>query len=159
MCYQLCFAWQPLTIFNNASTVGINTYQAGTNTWTWYKSVATAPYQLGALPAETAFTASGGGSYTAGGFTQSTVTSQVSIPANTYFLIGVSGGPYYRSFYQIGANRTATIGGNPYVTVINRVFYGSWATGPASGIPNQIGGATSGYTDLSGYSMVVSVKF
>lgn len=160
MCWQLFFAWKALTINIASNNVGINTYAGGSNTWTWYASVSSADYTLGSFPIQSAFTSSTSFSYSAGGFSQHNTTSQVSIPANRYFMIGTQGGPYFKTFKILAANRTAQISGVNYVTAINRVLFSNWfGGGPSNGIPTQVGGATSGFTDNTGYMHLISIKF
>lgn len=149
-----------MTIAAAANSVGINTYQNGTNSWTWYASVSTVSDNSGSFPSASIFASSGGNvSYTAGGFSQQTVSSLVTIPANRYFLIGIVSGPFYKTFRTLAANRTAQISGISHITAFNRVFYGPWPSGPTSGIPSQLGGAQTGYTEYNGYVPVWSVKF
>lgn len=160
MCWQIYYAHRAMTIAAAANSIGLNTYLNGTNSWTWYASVSTVNDNSGSFPSESSIASTVGSvGYTAGGFSQQTVSSLVTIPANRYFLIGINGGPYYKTFRTLAANRTAQISGVSYVTAFNRVFYGPHGSGPTSGIPSQLGGARTGYTEYNGYVPVWSVKF
>ena len=75
-----------------------------------------------------------------------------------YFLIGVVGGPFYRTEKLLAANRTAWISGTPYVTVFNTYYRGAWPTGPTSGIPTDLGGAAT-FTKFTDRVGVTSIKF
>ena len=157
--WQMYYSNAPLSIpADSALRVGLNTYANGTNSWTWRIAISTVNDTIGSFGTDTQF-ASGSYSYSAGGFYQSAVTTAVTIPANRYFLIGVTGGPYYRSFKALGANRSAQIGGATYVTAINTMYYSTHGTGPTSGIPIELGGSTVGFTTYSGFVPVMSIRF
>lgn len=158
MCWQLYYAWKDLTIAAAANTTAINTTANGTNTVTFVRSVGNVPNAARYFPAATTIS-SASTSYIAGGFNQYTTTVATSIKAGQYFLIGVTSGPFYRSFKTLAANRTAQVAGESYVTAINTVWHGGWPAGPTAGIPTQLGGTTAGYTRYDGYAPVISVKF
>lgn len=158
MCWQMFYAWKDLTIAAAASTTAINTTANGNNTITFVRSVGNVPNASRYFPAATTISSALTG-YVAGGFNQFTTTVATTIPAGRYFLIGVTSGPFYRSFKTLADNRTAQVSGESYVTAINRVWHGGWPSGPTAGIPTQLDGATSGYTQYNGYSPVISVKF
>lgn len=168
MVWQLYYAHQAISIPADAvNRLGINTRLSGSNSWTWWFTASTnrndissfsTPVQIG----------SKGVSYSGGGFNESVATSTVNIAANTYFMIGVSGGPYYRSVMS-SANRTATSNGTDVVTSMNTVFLGPWPYGTSRGIPVALGGSTADYNysatpgqeylQYDGYQSVISVKF
>lgn len=158
MCWQLFYAWRSLTISAAANTTGINTAINGNNTVTFVVSVGNVNDASRYFPAATTIS-SAATSYVAGGFNQYTTTVSTTIGAGKYFLIGVTNGPFYRSFKTLADNRTAQVSGESYVTAINKVWHGGWPSGPTSGIPTQLGGPTSGYTQYDGYVPVISVKF
>ena len=160
LCWQIYYAHKAVSISAGPTKIGLNTYVNGVNSWQYYASVGSVSDSSGSFPTESQFAATSGNiGYTAGGFSQLTAASTVTIPANRFFLIGLTSGPYYRTFKTLAANRTAQISGVSYVTAINRVFYGPHSTGPTSGIPTQLGGARSGYTEYNGYVPLISVKF
>jgi hypothetical protein len=138
---------------------GIATTANGSNTSNLRYSLSSVDDTVGSFEADAQIGTNNLGSYTAGGFFEGRVTSSRSIPANRYFLLGITGGPFYRSFRTLAANRTATIGGNPVFTVINRFWWPGWPTGATTGIPTQLGGSQSGYTERSGFMPVTSFIF
>lgn len=156
--WQMFYAWQAISIPIVSPFFGVNTTVSNTNTVSLRFSSSTTDYVAGNFVADVAI---GGmsGSYTAGGLMTGPVTTAKSIPANRYFLLGITSGPFYKSFKALAGNRTATIGGNPVVTAINTIWWPGWPSGPTSGIPTQLGGATAGYTELSGYIPVTSFMF
>ncbi len=157
--WQLYYANAPLTIpADSVLRLGINTHTSGNNSWTWRIAISSVNDTIGNFGTDSQF-ATGSASYFAGGFNQNVVTTGVVIPANRYFLIGVTGGPYYRSFKALDANRSAQIGGLNYVTSINTIYYGAHGSGPTSGIPSALGGNESGFTTYAGYVPVISIKF
>lgn len=158
MCWQLFYAWKDLTISAAANTTAINTTTNGTNTVAFRRSVGNVSDAARYFPAETTIS-SASTTYAAGGFNQYTTTVATSISAGKYFLIGVTSGPFYRSFKALAANRTAQVSGESYFTAINKVWHGGWPSGPTSGIPTQLGGTTTGFTQYDGYVPVLSVKF
>lgn len=160
MCWQLFYAWKDVTIGTGAVGLGVNTYANGTNSIQYWRSTSSATSASGSFPSATQIGSSAGNfSYSAGGFNEVTPSASSTITAGKYFLIGTVNGPYYRTFKTLAANRTAQVSGVSYVTALNRIWYGPWPSGPTSGIPNQIGGPTSGYTEYNGYVPVMSVKF
>lgn len=159
MVWQVFYSNTTLTIPADAvNRVGFNTYISGSNSWTYYISISSVDDTLGSFPTESIF-ATGSTSYSAGGFNQNAITTAVNIPAHRYFLIGISGGAYYRTYKALAANRSAQIGGLTYVTQLNTLYYGPHGSGPTTGIPTAVGGSTTGYTTYSGYGAMLSVKF
>lgn len=158
LCWQLYFAHQALTIpADGVNRVAIDTYRAGSNTITWRAAISTVDNTLGSFATDTQF-ATQGFSYTAGGFNEQPADSAISIPANRYFLLGVTAGPYYRATKLLANSRTAYIGSTPYITVFNTFYQSGWPTGPASGIPTDLGGAAT-FTKFTDRVSVTSVKF
>jgi hypothetical protein len=157
--WQLLYAWQAITIPVLNPAWGIATTANGSNASNLRYSLSSVDATIGSFGADAQIGTNNLGSYTAGGFFEGRVTSSRSIPANRYFLLGITGGPFYRSFRTLAANRTATVSGNPVFTVINRFWWPGWPTGPTTGVPTQLGGSTSGYTEQSGYMPVTSFIF
>jgi hypothetical protein len=157
--WQLLYAWQAITIPVLNPAWGIATTANGSNTSNLRYSLSSVDATIGSFGADAQIGTNIVGSYTAGGFFVGQTTASRSIPANRYFLLGITGGPFYRSFRTLAANRTATISGNPVFTVINRFWWPGWPTGPTTGVPTQLGGSTSGYTEQSGYMPVTSFIF
>ena len=157
--WQLYYAHDDITISSGTNTIGLNPYQNGTNSWTWYYAVASSTDSTGSWGAVGTLTPARSGAYTGGTLTYSNISSNIVVPANTYFLIANSSGPFYRTIKSLAANRTAMVGGSPYVTAINKVALGTWPSGGTTTIPTQFGGAGSGYTFFDGYAHVHSVTF
>jgi hypothetical protein len=158
-CWQLYYAFKQIRITAAATSIGLNTYQGGSNSWTWLISVSSVNDTIGNFPSASAITSSSSFTYTAGGFNQHTTTVTTTIPANRYFLIGNSGGPFYRTVKSLASSRTAQVSGENYFTVVNRVFLGNWPSGGTTTIPTQLGGSGTGYTEYSSHAHVHSVKF
>ena len=157
--WQLFYAHQSVSVPLGADNIGLNPHTGGTNSWAWNFAKSNSVDTIGDWSAVTTFTATRSGTYIGGTFTSSTVTTALSIPANTYFLLSNTQGPFYRTIKSLASNRTGTVGGNPYVTVINRVCLGNWPSGGTTIIPTQFGGAGTGYTEYSTHVHVMSVKF
>jgi len=157
-CWQLYYSHSAVTI-NNGSNIGLNTYRAGSNTWSWSVAISNSNNTIGNWGTVSAVTNSQTFNYSIGGFNQSNITQTVTIPANRYFLILNNGGPFYRTVKTLASNRTAQIGGSNYVTVCNKVALGNWPTGGTTVIPSQFGGSGTDYTFYTGASHVHSVVF
>lgn len=158
LCWQLYYAHQALTIPADAvNRLGINTWRSGSNVINWRYAISTVDETLGSFAADAQF-ANQSFSYTAGGFNEQAADSSVTIPANRYFLIGVVGGPYYRATKLLASNRTAYIGGTPYVTVFNTFYQSGWPSGPTTGIPTDLGGSAT-FTKHTDRVSVTSIKF
>ena len=157
--WQLYYANAPLTISaDGTSRVGFNTYQGGSNSWNYRVAISTVDDTLGSFGVDTAF-ASGGTSYTAGGFNQNSVTTTVNIPARRYFIIGIHTGAYYRTFKTSATNRSAQIGGLTYLTAINTIYYAPHANSVFSGVPTALGGSSTAFTTYNGYLAMYSIAF
>lgn len=156
-CYQLYYSHKQIKI-NSGVTIGLNPHTNGSNSWTWYISVSTSNNTIGSFPAVTAITPLTSFTYTGGVLAESTTNTTITIPANRYFLIGNSGGPFYRTVKTLASSRTAQVSGENYFTVINKVWLGNWPSGGTTQIPTQLGG-TGTYTEYNGYAHVHSVKF
>jgi len=158
-CWQLYYAHSAVTITTGTNKIALNTYLNGTNTWTWYCSVSTTNDTIGSWGTVSAITSTGGGAYSAGGFNQSNITSNVIIPAGKYFLIANSGGPFYKTVKSLADNRTAQINGVNYITAYNKVCLGNWPAGGTTTVPTQFGGSGTGYSYYTAHTHVHSIKF
>jgi hypothetical protein len=158
-CWQLYYAHQNISIPSGNNNIGLNPHTSGTNAWTWYYAISNSTNTIGDWSSVSALTTSRSGSYTGGVITYSNIISTINIPANTYFLIGNTSGPFYRTIKELSESRTAIVSGSPYVTAINQVCLGNWPSGGTTTIPSQFNGAGSGYTFYDGYAHVHSVKF
>jgi len=158
LCWQMFYSHVALKISATTQRAGVATAINGTNTIRIRAAIASANNTQTGFTSEAQY-ASASFSYTAGGFNQLTFTSQLNIPANRYFLLGVVAGPYYRTFKTLTANRTAVIGGTTAaVTAINKTWWGAWPSGPTTGIPTQLGGSST-FTEWSNIIPVTSYKF
>lgn len=158
LCWQVYYSRRALTIpADGVNRLGVNTWRSGSNTINWRYAISTVDDTLGSFATDVQF-ANQSYSYTAGGFNEQAADSAVTIPANRYFLLGIQGGPYYRTAKLLGANRTAYIFSFPVVTVLNTYYEGAWPSGPDSGIPTQLGGSAT-FTEYTDRVSVTSVKF
>jgi hypothetical protein len=156
--WQVFYANAPLSIpADSTNRLGWSAYQSGNNTVTFKVAVSSVDDTLGNFTNEYTFSGVSWPSYTAGTFNEQAAGTAVLIPAKRYFLIGTTG-PFYRVVKTMGANRSAQIGGLNYFTALNTVYYGPNATGPSTGIPTALGGTTTGFNTLNGYSNVISLK-
>jgi hypothetical protein len=156
--WQLFYAHQAVQLTVASNKWGFVPYLGGTNTISLRASISTVNDTLGNFAADTVVSTAGSVSYTADVLNQRAINTLFSVSANKYFLLGMVGGPFYRMFKTLSSNRTATVGGNPVVTVINKFYWGRWTDGPTTGIPTQLGGAAT-FTEVTGYVPVLSFKF
>lgn len=157
--WQMFYANQQVVLSPGVGNIGLVPFQSGTNTWTWYISVATTNDSTGSWGTVSAITPSRSGAYVGGTLTTSSINTTVTIPANRYFLIMNTSGPFYRTVRRLDSNRTGLVAGVPFVTAINRVALGNWPTGGTTVVPSQFGGVGAGYTEYTGSVHVMSVKF
>ena len=158
-CWQLYYTHQEINITSGTNNIGLNPHTSGSNGWTWYYAVSNSINTIGDWGSVNALTSLRSGSYVGGVLSTTNITANVTIPANTYFLIANNGGPFYRTIKAMGDNRTAMVSSSPYVTAINKVALGNWPTGGTTVVPSQFGGSGTGYTFYDGYSHVHSVTF
>lgn len=170
MVYQLCYAHRsirlpvssgPVTASGGGARWSTIVRQGGTNTVRLFGAVANVNANLSDFKSNTDTQLSG--NYTANYATNTLfagdVTTQFTVPANRFFLIGIQGGPYYKNYRKTANNYTAVNAGNAIVTVLNKVYVGPWPTGATSGIPRQIGGNTSNYNVLDSNILLAAFKF
>lgn len=157
LCWQMYYAHVGVKITATTNRFGVATAINGSNTIQVRGAVSSANNTVGSFTGEAQY-ANRSFTYTAGGFNELPFLSQFNVPANRYFLLGVTAGPFYRTFKSLAANRTAVSGGSAIVTAINTVWWGAWPSGPSTGIPTQLGGVST-FTEYSGYAPVVSAKF
>lgn len=158
-CWQLYFSHQALTVSaDGQNRLGLNTYLNGNNSWTWWLSLSTVDNTLGSFSSPQQATNNVNFTYATGGFNSSPMSTTLTIPANRYFLIGISTGPYYKTFRTLLKPRTAVIGSTPYLTVLRTVYYATHNSG-LLGIPSQLGGPTNGYLEFTDRVMVSSIRF
>lgn len=98
-------------------------------------------------------------SYSANTLYAGRIDTSFTVPANRFFLIGVTGGPFYKNYRRTANNYTAVYGGNAIITIINEAYTAGWPSGPGRGVPTLLGGNTSSYTRLSSNIMLAAIKF
>jgi hypothetical protein len=156
--------WQPfyahvaiqLTVAGNKW--GYVPYQGGTNSVGLRGAFSSVDDTFGSFNADAVVATTLSNNYTADVLNQRAVTNLFSVPAKRYFLLGMVGGPFYRIFKSLAANRTAQVSGSSIVTGINHFYWGAWPSGPTTGIPTQLGGSAT-FTKVDGYVPVLSFKF
>jgi uncharacterized repeat protein (TIGR02543 family) len=168
--WQLFYAHTELRIpADGVNRLGVNSYAVGANPWNWHFAASTIPNTLGSFSNPVIVGKKAPiYSYTAGEFVETTVSSEVVVPANTYFLIGVEDGPYFRSIKR-SPSRTASASGSNIVTSMNTVFAAPQAGGSIRGVPVALGGSVANYSysalpgqeyvQYDGYQSVISIKF
>jgi len=96
-------------------------------------------------------------------------TTELQIPANKYFLLGITGGPTAHKYRKTSNNITFVYNSNPVVTVVNEVYTDPrslvpigpdwWADRGQQGVPFQLGGNVSGYTKITSNIHYSALKF
>lgn len=155
--WQMYYAHQQVRIPVGAN-LRTGTSTAGTNSWKYGISVSSVANTSGSFAAPTTISTNQSFSYTSGGTYVTTTNLLAVIPANRFFLIAHTTGPFYYARRTLAANRTAVIGSTPYVTAINKI----WVNGASSDtfiVPTQLGGAGSSSTQYDGIAPVRAVKF
>ena len=152
--WQMFYAHRALRVTNGFSGARIGTYTSGSNSWTWALSLSGTNNSQSNFGSATTIGAQSA-SYVSDGTYTTNYSATVNIPAYRYFLIGRTFGPFYFAARNLAANRTATIGGTPQFTVINKLWRGS---STSFTIPSQLGGAGS-YTEVTGTSQVAGFSF
>lgn len=97
--------------------------------------------------------------YSANTLYQTSTTAAITIPANRYFLLGIVGGPFYKTYRKTANNITAVNAGNAIVTVLNEVYVGPWPTGPLVGTPSQLNGNVGTYLKFTSNIYYSGIKF
>lgn len=157
--WQMFYSHQQIVLLPGAGNIGLVPFQSGTNSWTWYISIASVNDSTGSWGAVSTIAPIRTGAYVGGTLTTSSINTTVTIPANRFFLIANSGGPFYRTVRRLDNSRTGLVSGVPFVTAVNRVALGNWPSGGTTAVPTQFGGAGIGYTEYTGSVHVMSVKF
>jgi hypothetical protein len=157
--WQLFYANQPVTMSVGSGNIGLVPYANGSNSWTWYVATGSVNDSTGSWSAVSTVTSLTSFGYIGGTLATSSLNTTIRIPANRYFLIANSGGPFYRTVRALANNRVGNVSGSAFVTAINRVALGNWPSGGTTTIPTQFGGSGTGYTLYTGSVHVMSVKF
>lgn len=152
--WQMFYAHRALRITSGTSGARIGTYQSGSNSWTWALALSGTNNTQSDFGSATNIAAQSA-SYVSDGTYVTNYSTTINIPRFRYFLIGRIFGPFYFAARNLADNRTATIGGVPYVTVINKLWRGS---STSFSIPSQLGGSAT-YTEVTGTSQVAGFRF
>jgi len=164
MVYQLFYAHQSIRLPTSTgsgfrwSTI---TRQGGNNTYGLYGVASSSDNTKGNFNSnvETVIGNLTSFNYSGNVLSQGNVNQQFVIPAKRYFLMGITGGPFYKNYRKTSNNYTAVYNGNAIVTAIPEVYTQGWPSGVNRGVPNQLGGNTSGYTKLVGNILLAAFKF
>jgi len=156
--WQLFYAHQAVQLTVASNKWGFVPYSGGTNNIALRGAISSVNNTLGSFASDTTISNSTSVNYIADTLNQRPINTLFSVPEKRYFLLGLVDGPFYRMFKTLSTNRTATVSGDPVVTVLNKFYWGRWTDGPTSGIPTQLGGAST-FTEVNGYVPVLSFKF
>ena len=166
MLWQLFYAHRSIRLPVGSNRWGPIPRQSGTNSFDLYAAVSSQDNTVGRFNSNVDVLIGaifGNSSYTANTLFQSPITTELTIPANRYFLLGIGGndggGPFYKNYRRTANNFTAVNGGNAIVTVLNEVYVGPWPTGPIRGVPTQLGGNVSSYLKFAGNIYYSAFKF
>lgn len=161
MAYQLFYAHRQIRLPVGSNRWGSIPRSGGANSVRLLAIVATNSNDKTnwAPNVETTISSISSWNYVANTLYQAPITTQITIPANRYFLLGIDGGHYYKNYRRSANNITAVNGGNAVVTAINEVYVGPWPTGPNAGVPNQLGGPTASYLKFSSNLYYSAFKF
>ena len=155
--WQMFYAHKPLRITSGKAGARIGTYQSGTNSWTWGYSVSGTDNSQSNFGAVTNI-GTGSASYVSGGTYTSNFSTTINIPQYRYFIIGRVTGPFYYASRTLASNRTASIGGVSYFTVINKLWKGGASSTPLT-LPTQLGGTSGTWTEVANISQVAGFLF
>lgn len=159
LCWAVFYAHKSIKLTADAvQRWGYVPHSGGSNSVGLRYAVSKANNTLGNFGVDSIIATITSNSYTSGSFFGRTITTTTTIPANRYFLLGMVGGPYYRIFKSLAANRTAVSGGEAIVSTLNQFYWGSWPSGPTTGIPTQLGGSST-FTAVTGYVPLLSYRF
>lgn len=157
--WTVWYAHQAINLTVAGKKWGYVPHTSGTNSVSLRGTVSTTANTLGSFSADTVIGSVVSDSYTGGALFEKSITTLFQVPQYRYFLLGYTGGPFYREIKSMSQNRTALDGsGNPVVTVLNQYYWPGWPTGPTSGIPTDLGGSSS-FTKVTGYVPLLSFKF
>jgi hypothetical protein len=161
MVWQVFYAHKQIRLFTGANRWGPIPRSSGSNTIALYQASSTATNTKSSFNSnvDVALSAAISASYSANTLYQAATQTAVTIPAKRYFLLGITGGPFYRSFLRTANNITAVFGGEAVVTALNEVYVGPWPSGPGRGIPTLLGGNTASYVRYTSNIYYSAFKF
>lgn len=178
--WQLCYAWQSITVANGLNTLGFNPYYSEGNALVTFNlavastsnstdfsnaSTYTLTYTPGFVNLQAGVYVQNNGVFPGGAWAIG--AGAVTIPANRYFLLGMYW-PLSRTYQTTAQNKTAYVGSSPYVTALNTVYIalnppvGGWPSpnsfAPLT-VPLQLGGPGYGFGTLTNTTSVMSAVF
>jgi len=161
MVWQVFYAHKQIRLFTGANRWGPIPHSSGSNTIALYQASSTATNTKSSFNSnvDVAISAGISASYSANTLYEAATNRAVTIPANRYFLLGITGGPFYKSYLRTANNITAVTAGEAVVTVLNEVYVGPWPTGPSRGIPTLLGGNTASYVKYTSNIHYSAFKF
>lgn len=162
MLWQVFYAHRQIRLPVESNRWGVLSRQGGTNSFDLYVAVSSEDNTLGKFNSNVDVLIGdniGNQNYTGNVLFQSAITTQVTIPANRYFLLGVTGGPFYKNYRRTANNITAVNNSNAIVTAVNKAYVATWPSGPTRGIPRQLGGNVSNYLEFNSNIYYSAFKF
>lgn len=162
MLWQVFYAHRQIRLPVGSNRWGVLSRQNGTNSFDLYVAVSSENNTLGKFNSNVDVLIGdnlGNQNYTGNTLFQSPITTQVTIPANRYFLLGITGGPFYKNYRRTANNITAVNNSNAIVTAVNKVYVATWPSGPTRGIPTQLGGNVTSYLEFNSNIYYSAFKF
>ena len=155
--YVLCYAHREIRLLADViNRAGVGTYSTQTSSPKIHRIIiANGPNSL-RFPQSNTGIASYSASSSSNAFVQGVVSDSQTIPANTYFLIGIRQIAFAAN-RSLAASRSATQGGNRVFTVFPTIYRMSAQTEPRT--PVLFGGFAVPYQILDGYVPVLSYRF
>lgn len=158
--FQLCYAHQAVTVSRDSvNRLAVGTYSTQVSSpKRWWFAVGVAPNVLRVASSQSFFTddATSNKTSSSGAFVEVPTGQSMSVPANTYFIVGHSIIPF-RAVRTLAAPRTAQISGSNVVTCFPTIYlFGSQSE---SRTPLHLGGLGRPSIVYDGYSHVMSIKF
>jgi hypothetical protein len=162
MLWQLFYAHKRIRLPVGSNRWGVLSRFTNINSFDLYAAISTEDNTIGKFNSNVDVLIgnnSGNQNYTANVLFESPITTQLTVPANRYFLLGITGGPFYKNYRRTANNFTIVNAGNAIVTVVNKVWAGTWPSGPTRGIPTQLGGNVSSYLEFTSNVYYGAIKF
>lgn len=171
MVWQLCYAHRSIRLPVSSGPVSASgggarwstiVRQSGTNTPWIYGVVGASNSTKTDLKSNTDILLSSSGpsiSYSANTLYAGRIDASFTVPANRFFLLGITGGPFYKNYKRTANNYTAVNNGNAIVTILNEAYTAGWPSGPGRGVPTQLGGNVSSYMKLASNILLAAIKF
>jgi len=154
--WQMYYAHQQVRIQVGAN-LRTGTSTGGSNSWKYGIAISSVDNTSGSFGAPSTISTNQSFTYTSGGTYVTTTNLLAVIPANRFFLIAHTVGPFYYARRTLAENRTAVIGSMPYVTAINKVWVNA-ANSDTFIVPSQLGGGATA-AQYDNLAPVRAVKF